>query len=350
MLWDSDTPGLVVRRQKSATITFSVIYRTKEGVQRWQKLGHLGNWTLEQARTKASKIRRAADNGEDPAQEKYDARNSPTVAELLDLYVADMQSARHNGKKLSTQSSDLSRVKTHIRPKLGKSKVSAVTTAQIESFMNRCSPGSAKRILQLTSAIFTYAQKKKMRSDNPCRGITKPADVRKTRRLSEAEYAQLGKALEGDPSPVGEVFLALALSGWRSSEMRLLKRSEVDLERGCATLSDTKTGKSVRPLSGALIAIIQRQDSAAGEFVFPLKTNSIHHHWERLQIPKEVTMHTLRHSFASLAADMGYSDHVISGLLGHRQQSITSRYLHIDKTLVEAADKVAQQTLQLMRA
>ncbi len=50
-----------------------------------------------------------------------------------------------------------------------------------------------------------------------------------------------------------------------------------------------------------------------------------------------------------LAADLGHADSTIAGLIGHKQQSITSRYLHLDKTLVTAADKVAAETLKLMR-
>ena len=42
------------------------------------------------------------------------------MAELLDQYVADMQSGKINGKKLSTIKSDKSRIETHIRPYLGK--------------------------------------------------------------------------------------------------------------------------------------------------------------------------------------------------------------------------------------
>jgi hypothetical protein len=45
--------------------------------------------------------------------------------------------------------------------------------------------------MQLLRAIFSFAIKRKLRSENPCKGIVKPPDVRKTRRLSEAEYAQL---------------------------------------------------------------------------------------------------------------------------------------------------------------
>jgi integrase len=111
--------------------------------------------------------------------------------------------------------------------------------------------------------------------------------------------------------------------------VRLLKHSEIDLERCIATLGDTKTGVSVRPLSGAAIDIIKRQQ-ATGEYVFALQgklISNIHHYWSKLGLDKAITQHTLRHSFASLSADMGHSDNVIAGMLGHARRSITSRYI-----------------------
>ena len=57
---------------------------------------------------------------------------------------------------------------------------------------------------------------------------------------------------------------------------------------------------------------------------------------------KGVTIHTLRHACASVANELGYSELVIGGLLGHRSHSITGRYAHhVDRALVAAADRVA---------
>ena len=65
-----------------------------------------------------------------------------TVAELCDQY-----SARDNGKKAATITSDKSRIKLHIKPKLGRYRIASITSEQIEDFMNlRCAlaakPGS----------------------------------------------------------------------------------------------------------------------------------------------------------------------------------------------------------------
>ena len=132
-----------------------------------------------------------------------------------------------------------------------------------------------------------------------------------------------------------------------------LRFDECDLERNIATLGDTKTGLSIRPLSGAAIDIIKRQGRAS-EYVFASEHGkpyiNLRPSWLKLGMAKDVTPHVLRHSFASLAADLGFADSTIAGLIGHKQQSITSRYLHLDKTLIIAADKVAAETLKLMHS
>ncbi len=354
IIWDASVRGFNARRQKSDAVTFSVFYRTLDGQQRWHRVGRFGVWTPEQARKEAQKVLRARDLGEDPSGARMAVRNSPTMAELLDEYVADMEAGRIKGKKTNTIYTDKNRIKRHILPGVGKFKVATISQEQIENWIESLSPGSARRTLGLTGAIFSYAIKKGLRDTNPVRGVETPKDNVRQRRLSVAEYAQLGRALEGD-NPAKDIFMLLAVSGWRSGEARLLKYSELDLDRRIANLGDTKTGQSVRPLSMAAIEIIQRQPRTESEYVFPVQNGqpigNLFHHWEKLGLDKTISPHTLRHSLASLAADMQMPDSIIAGLLGHRLGSITSRYTHLSNpALIEAADRAANETLRLMKA
>ena len=60
-------------------------------------------------------------------------------------------------------------------------------------------------------------------------------------------------------------------------------------------------------------------------------------------------MHTLRHSYASVALELEYSELTIAGLLGHRSHSVTSRYAHhVDRALVAAADRVSRMIAERM--
>jgi integrase len=68
--------------------------------------------------------------------------------------------------------------------------------------------------------------------------------------------------------------------------------------------------------------------------------------WERIAKRAgltKATPHTLRHSFASVAADLGYSDPTIGAMLGHAGTTVTSRYMHhLDSVLIAAADRVCR--------
>ena len=75
--------------------------------------------------------------------------------------------------------------------------------------------------------------------------------------------------------------------------------------------------------------------------------------WDRIakltDLPSDVTPHVLRHSYVSLAADLGYSEPTIAALVGHKGYTVTSRYIHsADAVLLAAADAVGRRTTQLL--
>jgi integrase len=51
----------------------------------------------------------------------------------------------------------------------------------------------------------------------------------------------------------------------------------------------------------------------------------------------------LRHWFASAAAELGYSDLTIAGLVGHKIATMTARYANApDSAFITAADRISQ--------
>jgi integrase len=206
-----------------------------------------------------------------------------------------------------------------------------------------------------------------MRPDNPVHGVTRFADGKRERRLSEAEYSALGEALrKAAAQSIWPAALAaarfLALTGWRTGEALTLRWGEIDLGRRTATLGDTKTGRSVRPLSHFACDVLRDlAPTSSGERVALVfvatrgdgRMAGFPKMWQRIAalggLPADVTPHTLRHSFASLAGDLGYSEPTIAALVGHKGRSITSRYVHAaDAVLLAAADAVANRTAELM--
>jgi integrase len=63
---------------------------------------------------------------------------------------------------------------------------------------------------------------------------------------------------------------------------------------------------------------------------------------ERAKLDEGVSLHTLRHSFATTANTLGCSEPTIAAMLGHSRGSMTAHYIHhVDATLLAAADRVA---------
>jgi integrase len=390
IVWDTAVVGFGARRQTGDAVTYLVKFRTIGGRQRWHKIGrHGAPWTPDEARGEAKRILGDFAKGADPAGEKQAARKAKTVAELCDLYLADAEAGRlltrrKVAKKATTIATDRGRIERHIKPLLGRLKVAAVTREDIERFMHgvaegetsatvktkprglarvKGGKGTASRTVGLVGAIFSYATHHRMRSDNPTRGVMRFADGRRERRLTDNEYRVLGEALRMAevvgvwPAAVAAVRF-LALTGWRSGEALELRWGEVDLARRTATLADSKTGRSLRPLSHAACDVLRSLPRIADQLVFPAtrgdgRMAGFPKLWTRIaklgELPADVTPHVLRHSFASLAADLGYSEPTIAALVGHKGHSVTSRYLHsADAVLLAAADAVASRTAELM--
>lgn len=61
-----------------------------------------------------------------------------------------------------------------------------------------------------------------------------------------------------------------------------------------------------------------------------------------------VTPHALRHTFASVAGDLGFSELAIAGLLGHSAHGVTQKYVHLDTALVVAADPVSMEVANML--
>ena len=61
-----------------------------------------------------------------------------------------------------------------------------------------------------------------------------------------------------------------------------------------------------------------------------------------------VTPHTLRHTFGSVAGDLGFSELTIAALLGHAARGVTQGYVHIDEALKLAATRTCEEIASLL--
>lgn len=388
-IWDGTVMGFGARRQSSDAVSYLVKYRAA-GRQRWHTIGKHGSpWTPDTARAEAVRLLGEVVKGGDPSADRRSARSAITMTDLCVRYLADAEAGRvlvrgGRPKKPGTLSSDRGRIEAHIIPLLGRLPVASVTKQDVEKFMHAVAAGEtavrrrtgprglarisggrgvATRSIGLLGAIFSYAIDHHIRTDNPAHRVRKFAENRRERRLSDGEYATLGRGLRQAEATVWPHAIAcarfLCLTGWRSGEAVALRWHDVDLSRRSVVLPDTKSGRSMRPLSNAACDLLKAQPRLGdGALVFPAtRGDGLMTGFKKFMrrivalagLPSDVTPHVLRHSFASLAGDIGMSEPTIAALIGHKGQTITSRYVHAaDAVLLAAADRIAERTAKLM--
>jgi len=123
------------------------------------------------------------------------------------------------------------------------------------------------------------------------------------------------------------------------------------MDGSCLRLNDSKEGASVRPVGLPVLNLLAPHLSEDNEsFVFKGTAEGkalvgFPRLWKKLlkdTALADLTPHVLRHSFSSIANDLGFTEATIGALMGHSRGTVTGRYIHtVDSLLVMAADTVA---------
>ena len=385
-VWDSEIKGLGVRVKPSGTKTFFVQYRNHNGSTRRLVIGQYGVLTVERARELARDKLYEVLKGLDPSAERKAARKAYTVKDLCDWYLLEAENGRLLSRKrrpikASTLKNDRTAIQRHIIPLIGFRPLEGVSRPDVQRFYSDIVAGktSAKRVgrggqttggkgaggrtLVLLHSIFEHGIRMGVANTNPVRGTRRMASQPKDRRLSHDEIKRLGSALrqlagEGEnPTPLAAIEF-IALTGFRRSEALLLENRWIADDYRSIRFPDTKTGKQTRIIGEAATQVIKRQQKLRrSTFVFPADYTDgsfvglprVLTRVLKLANIEGVSLHTLRHTYASIAAELGFSELTIAGLLGHASTGITQRYIHIDEALVMAANKVSDRIKQMLQ-
>lgn len=363
-VWDSEIIGFGVRVMPSGTKTYQAQYR-KGGRTRRISLGRHGNITAEQARLKAREVMGLVAKGDNPAEEIAQERRAPTVAALCERFFESHVKERC---KPSTASEYRRAIDRFIVPAIGAFKVVDVERKDIADLhhKHRDIPYQANRTLGVLSKMFNLSEVWGLRRDgsNPCRHVPKYREHKHERFLSQTELQRLGQVLtdverEGSETPfVVAAFRLLILTGCRLGEIQTLKWEYITPRH--MELPDSKTGARRIPLPQAardvLDALPRLDDNPhviAGKLPGRYATD-IQHPWRRIRERaglKDVRIHDLRHTYASMAVSGGMPIQMVGRLLGHSQLQTTMRYAHLaDDPVLEAATQNAAQLSTLISA
>jgi integrase len=388
-LWDADLAGFGLKVTPTGKKTYVIQYRIpglgRRGFAKRFSLGEHGPLTPEQARLLARKELGRVAHGSSPAAERAALKQMMRVSELSVPYLDEVDRRR----KPATAREYRRLWKKHILPALGAKSVSMVLAADIRRLHRSLheTPYVANRVVARLTTFFVYAiaEGALPSKENPAHGVELYPEQGRERFLTKEEFGRLGAALataerEGlppapehkkrpkkpenqkhrpknadtpkraNPFAIAAIRL-LALTGCRETEILSLRWDAVDFERGYLRLDDTKTGKSVRPLGQSAVALLAALPRIQGNpYVLPGLTAKEHlkeikrvwyavRHAAKL---KELRLHDLRHSFASVPAASGESLLVVRSLLGHKNVATTERYAHLgDDPAKRAADRTA---------
>jgi len=208
------------------------------------------------------------------------------------------------------------------------------------------SPKNANRILSAITAMFSWASREGLLSDNPARGLLLPVGRRPDLERDAFTPAELQKLFAHlDPSMGARYWLPLVAlySGMRLEEIAQLRPADIREVQGIWVMDVNaaggkrlKTASSARlvPLHPRLLGILELRE---GTEMWPGLTRGADGYWSspfskwfgrfkrRAGIAsRRLTFHSLRHTFINELKQRGTDELTIRELVGHANPSITT--------------------------
>jgi len=256
-----------------------------------------------------------------------------------------------------------------IKPKLGATKLSAVTAPALQHIIDdlagTMSRSSLIKVQGALRLIFKHAVSRGLAAHNPAREIQLPKAPRVQTRPEMPTKGELREILK-HTSARWQPFVRLAtVTGMRASEMRGLQWRDVDLAAGMirvrrrvdkySAFGPPKSAAGTRdiPISAATVAMLEawRSECPKGELdlVFPTSTGAVEGHSNLLHrvfwpaqlaagvsvdtgkkaedgkpiLDAKYSLHALRHAAAALFIEQGFPPKKVQSLMGHASLQMT---------------------------
>lgn len=333
-----------------------------------------------------------ADEANDYLRERYRNRRDGRTLTRAELTVADLiRDWLERGQddwQPSTCATHRRYAELHVIPEIGHIRADALDTLRVQQWIDRMRRDGhgaqyIDKCLRVLSAAYRQAMQLGIVRLNPATGTKRPT-VRKPEIVtwSAADIATIDAALADDLYWHAVYRLALT-TGIRPGELRALRWEDIDVDQRTIRIrrtmtrdaedrvrvgTQTKTGhERTVPLTASAAEALtrwrteqKRVQLAArrwenGGYVFtgqsgqPLGAS----HWQRRHaaliaatgVPA-ITLHSLRHTFATLAMERNVHPRIVAELLGHRSIDMTlNRYSHPSSAMQQAASEALDSAL-----
>ncbi|WP_430386481.1 tyrosine-type recombinase/integrase [Blastomonas fulva] len=355
-LFDEDIPGFLLEVRPTGNNTFGLRYRDDHNRQRQIKIGNAADISPSEARKIAQRLKAQAITGRNPAQERKDKRNIPTVAELSVRYLEYAKTYKRS------YDIDDRYLRLHLLPRFGRLHLDQLDQTQIMDWLaSKVADGYAQATVNRWQVILSHMMRMAKKwglpgsERNPLEGVKqKECNNQIERYLTPAETARLKVAVDSSPNTQLKYIVALLLlTGCRKRELLDARWEHFDLERKAWRIPMSKTGKARHvPLSDQALAVLEQVPRFKGcDWLLPnpatLKPfTAVYNAWDTARraagLP-DFRMHDCRHTHASQLCNSGQSLYVIGKVLGHAQAKTTERYAHLSQeTLLNAVNLAAE--------
>lgn len=280
--------------------------------------------------------------------------NCPTLKEFSIEY---LDFAKNTIQKRSWKRDRLSL--KNLTKTLGSFTLDEITPNHLINYQtNRLSegkkPATVNRELSCLRSLINVAIRRDVYNGrNPISGIKFLEENNQIERILTLEEEV--RLLNASPLHLKPIIITALNTALRKSEILHLKWENVDLKKDIMTIqvesSKNKRQKRI-PLNSKMKALLNSQYVITGnaEYVFlnsrgmPFKDyNSIKTSFGNACKKANISglrFHDLRHSCASRMIENGANIVAVSKILGHSTLSITMRYLHPDRSLIEALESL----------
>ncbi len=344
---DRDLKGFGVRVLPSGAKRYFV-HAQHDGRRVWKIVGRAGSVSVDEARERARTLVASIRKGnDDEAAAPPDTPFETVGDEVFRRYARNW--------KPSTLKVNQGYYRNQILPWFKGRPIAGIAARDVRHWFASLheTPVAADRSAPVLSVIMRQAEIYGYRPEgsNPCAGIRRYRRQGRERFLSTAELRRLGDVLARHEAACPQamaIIRLLLLTGCRKGEVISLKWRFY--REGKLFLPDSKSGPRTVWLSSAARAILDGLPREAA-WVFPsprtggfLSARAVGAVWCRVRTEadlRDVRLHDLRHSYASMALAQGETVLTIGRLLGHRDPATTLKYTHMsDLTVLEAVDTV----------